>query len=64
MLAGIERFLIEFLRAKDDRFFVGGISTAQVVAVGITLIGIAWMLARQRTGPGHAGIYATASRRI
>lgn len=61
VLAGIERFLIEFLRAKDDRFFVGGISTAQVVAVGITLIGIAWMLARKRTEPGHVGIYATTS---
>jgi phosphatidylglycerol---prolipoprotein diacylglyceryl transferase len=42
-LLSIERFLIEFLRAKDDRFF-GGFTLAQVISVAVLLIvlGIAW----------------------
>ena len=61
VLAGIERFLIEFMRAKDDRFFIGGISTAQVFAAGITAVGVVWMLMRRKAGtPGHTGIYARA----
>jgi len=42
-LLSIERFLIEFLRAKDDRFF-GSFTLAQVIAVAVLLIvlGIAW----------------------
>jgi phosphatidylglycerol---prolipoprotein diacylglyceryl transferase len=42
-LLSIERFLIEFLRAKDDRFF-GGFTLAQVISVAVLLVvaGIAW----------------------
>ncbi|MGK7311410.1 MAG: prolipoprotein diacylglyceryl transferase [Candidatus Longimicrobiales bacterium M2_2A_002] len=38
VLAGIERFSVEFLRAKDDRF-LAGFTTAQAIAVILILIG-------------------------
>ncbi len=57
VLAGIERFLIEFVRAKDDRFF-GGLTLAQMIALGFVLAGIAWMYSRRDVGPGKPGIYA------
>jgi phosphatidylglycerol:prolipoprotein diacylglycerol transferase len=42
-LLAVERFFIEFLRAKDDRFF-GGFTLAQVISVAVLLLvlGIAW----------------------
>jgi phosphatidylglycerol:prolipoprotein diacylglycerol transferase len=58
VLAGAERFLIEFFRAKDDRFF-GWMTTAQLIALLFIAMGIAIMAARWRVGPGKAGIYAT-----
>lgn len=45
LLAGVERFAIEFLRAKDDRFF-GALTVAQVIAVGMVVAGGIWMAAR------------------
>jgi phosphatidylglycerol:prolipoprotein diacylglycerol transferase len=42
LLAGIERFIVEFFRAKDDRFF-GVLTLAQVIAIGFALFGAAWM---------------------
>lgn len=57
VLAGIERFIIEFFRAKDDRFF-GMFTMAQMIAVGFVLLGAAIIAARQRTGPGAPGIHA------
>jgi phosphatidylglycerol:prolipoprotein diacylglycerol transferase len=56
-LAGIERFLIEFVRAKDDRF-MGPFTLAQVIALGIALGGLLWMQARRNVAPGRPGIYA------
>jgi phosphatidylglycerol---prolipoprotein diacylglyceryl transferase len=38
-LAGTERFLVEFLRAKDDRF-VGPFTLAQMISLGIVAIGV------------------------
>ncbi len=46
ILAGIERFLIEFLRAKDDRFF-GGLTAAQLISIVFVLGGIVWMKYRE-----------------
>jgi phosphatidylglycerol:prolipoprotein diacylglycerol transferase len=41
VLAGVERFLIEFLRVKDDRFTtLGGLSMAQAIAIGVVLVGL------------------------
>jgi phosphatidylglycerol:prolipoprotein diacylglycerol transferase len=44
-LAGVERFIIEFFRAKDDRFF-GTFTMAQVIAIGFVLAGTTWMMLR------------------
>jgi phosphatidylglycerol:prolipoprotein diacylglycerol transferase len=41
-LAGAERFLVEFFRAKDDRFF-GFLTLAQVISLILVLIGLAGM---------------------
>jgi phosphatidylglycerol:prolipoprotein diacylglycerol transferase len=38
-LAGVERFIVEFFRAKDDRFF-GPLTLAQVISLGLILVGI------------------------
>lgn len=55
LLAGIERIIVEFFRAKDDRFF-GTLTLAQMIGVGFALFGIAWMIARwkPRTLPTQA----------
>src|SRR5690606_37109480 len=38
VLAGIERFIIEIFRAKDDRFF-GPLTIAQVVSICLVIVG-------------------------
>ena len=38
-LAGSERFLVEFLRAKDDRFF-GVLTLAQMISLAIVVVGM------------------------
>lgn len=57
VFAGVERFLVEFLRAKDDRLIVG-LTYAQVMAIGFVIMGVIWMQLRSRVGPGKPGIYA------
>jgi phosphatidylglycerol:prolipoprotein diacylglycerol transferase len=52
-LAGVERFIIEFFRAKDDRFF-GPLTVAQVIAIAFMLGGMAWMFLRRRPPYGAA----------
>ncbi|GLC28215.1 hypothetical protein rosag_47280 [Roseisolibacter agri] len=61
VLAGLERFLIEFLRAKDDRFLPLGLSSAQGVALALTLGGVLWMAARWRTGARRPGIHVAVA---
>ena len=39
-LAGLERFVVEFVRVKDDRFF-GILSLAQMISLGLVAVGIA-----------------------
>ena len=59
VLAGIERFIVEFFRAKDDRFmWAGGLSMAQLIALAITLGGVAIMQIRKNTSASSPGIYA------
>ena len=41
-VAGVERFLVEVLRAKDDRFF-GALTLAQLISLAIIATGIAGM---------------------
>jgi len=46
-LAGLERFLVEFLRAKDDRFF-GTLTMAQMFGVLFIIAGVVVMRMRAR----------------
>ena len=50
IVAGIERFIVEFFRAKDDRM-VMGFSTAQIIGVAILTIGVAIVATRTKRGP-------------
>jgi phosphatidylglycerol:prolipoprotein diacylglycerol transferase len=57
--AGLERFLVEFLRAKDDRIGgAAGLSTAQFISIGILLFGLTWMRMRRDVTAEHRGIRA------
>ena len=59
ILAGLERFIVEFFRAKDDRLaWAMGLSVAQLIALGMIGVGIVVMKLRSRTGPDRPGIYA------
>ncbi len=57
VLAGAERFVVEFFRAKDDRFF-GPFTTAQMMSLAVAAIGVVIMQLRRAPGPGRPGIYA------
>jgi phosphatidylglycerol:prolipoprotein diacylglycerol transferase len=46
-LAGLERFLVEFLRAKDDRF-IGALTLAQVISLAIVAVAIVGMVRTSR----------------
>jgi phosphatidylglycerol:prolipoprotein diacylglycerol transferase len=60
VLASLERFAIEFLRAKDDRFF-GAFTLAQVTSLALVIIGYAVIArSRSRTAP-PPGPYLTLS---
>ena len=60
MLAGVERFVIEFVRAKDDRFLFGTFTGAQVIAFCFTIGGAIWMYLRRSPAADAPGIYAGA----
>ena len=53
-LASLERFAIEFVRAKDDRFVLG-LTTSQV----FTLLGVALAVWLWRRRPGNRGELTT-----
>lgn len=57
VLAGVERFIVEFVRAKDDRFVLGMFTTSQVFAVLFAIGGCVWMYMRRNPGPEAPGIY-------
>jgi len=52
-LAGTERFLVEFFRAKDDRFF-GVLTLAQVISITLILLGVLGILKLRETRPSAA----------
>lgn len=56
VFAGCERFIIEVLRAKDDRFF-GPFTLAQVVSVCLVAVGVAIMARRASAGETPPGPY-------
>lgn len=47
LLAGVERFIVEFFRAKDDALDVG-LTTAQTIAIVVGLVGISLLVVRRR----------------
>lgn len=49
-LAGAERFVVEIFRAKDDRFF-GVLTLAQVISIGLIVVGIVWAARLRRDAP-------------
>ncbi|MDF1503874.1 prolipoprotein diacylglyceryl transferase family protein [Roseisolibacter sp. H3M3-2] len=57
VLAGVERFIVEFFRAKDDQLIVG-LTSAQIIAIAIAVIGVVVMIVRRTPGPGAPGIHA------
>ena len=57
VLAGLERFVIEFFRAKDDRL-LAGLTYAQVIALGFVAFGVVWMTLTSRIGAGKPGIHS------
>lgn len=57
LMAGLERFVVEFFRAKDDRF-IGPLTLAQTIALAFAVGGLLWMQARRNVGDGKPGIYA------
>ena len=59
VLAGLERFVIEFFRAKDDRLLVGGFTYAQFIALLFVAFGFVVMYVRREVRAGQPGIYAT-----
>jgi len=60
--AGVERFLVEIVRAKDDRF-LGPFTLAQLTSVILVVIGIVLvMMWRRGTGP-VPGIYLETGRK-
>lgn len=63
VFAGVERFLVEILRAKDDRF-LGPFTLAQVTSLVIVIIG-AVILSRWREGSGPApGAYLQTGKKL
>ena len=63
VLAGVERFVVEIFRAKDDRFF-GFFTMAQLISIAIFFVGVGLMVALHRTGTGRPGIYAEPRRAV
>jgi phosphatidylglycerol:prolipoprotein diacylglycerol transferase len=61
LFAGTERFLIEILRAKDDRYILGIFTVAQLVSVALVGLGFAVLtLANRRGRPLEPGPYLSA----
>lgn len=49
-MAGIERFVVEIFRAKDDRFF-GALTLAQIISMGLLAAGVAGMVHLSKRPP-------------
>lgn len=58
-LAGVERFVVEIFRAKDDRFF-GALTLAQMISLGLVAVGLVGM--QRLGGKAPAGARASAGR--
>ncbi len=55
ILAGVERFAVEFLRAKDDRFLA--LTIAQITSIGLVIVGAITVAMLSTRGRAEPGIY-------
>ena len=62
ILAGVERFLVEFVRAKDDRL-LGAFTLAQLTSVLILLIGVWLITAWRRSADPAPGAYLETGKK-
>ncbi|HEX2248834.1 MAG TPA: prolipoprotein diacylglyceryl transferase [Gemmatimonadales bacterium] len=62
VFAGVERFLVEFVRAKDDRF-IGPFTIAQLTSVIIVALGFALLAAWRRAPDPAPGLYLETGRK-
>jgi phosphatidylglycerol---prolipoprotein diacylglyceryl transferase len=62
VFAGIERFLVEILRAKDDRF-LGPFTLAQLTSAIIVFIGLALIIVWRRGQSPAPGAYLTTGKK-
>ncbi len=62
VFAGIERFLVEFVRAKDDRF-LGSFTLAQLTSVIIVALGILLLTKWRRSSDPVPGTYLETGRK-
>jgi phosphatidylglycerol---prolipoprotein diacylglyceryl transferase len=62
VFAGVERFLVEFVRAKDDRF-IGAFTLAQLTSVIIIVLGVALLAAWRRASNPPPGLYLETGRK-
>ncbi|HLB55298.1 MAG TPA: prolipoprotein diacylglyceryl transferase [Gemmatimonadales bacterium] len=66
VLAGTERFLVEFVRAKEDRllgdFTLAQLTAVAIVALGVILVGV-WKDKAVAPGPGLSGAAASTGGR-
>ncbi|HEX6070179.1 MAG TPA: prolipoprotein diacylglyceryl transferase [Longimicrobiaceae bacterium] len=62
-LAGIERFIVEIFRAKDDRFF-GAFTMAQLISIALVIAGVvgaAYLMSRRRDVDGQVPVAGSSS---
>ena len=59
ILAGIERFVVEFFRAKDDHLAIG-LTSAQLIAIAAAVLGVVLMTMRRSQSGSDAPSVASA----
>ena len=59
VFAGVERFLVEFVRAKDDRF-LGIFTVAQLTSLILAAVGIAVWMKLKNARPADPGAYLSS----
>jgi phosphatidylglycerol:prolipoprotein diacylglycerol transferase len=62
VFAGVERFLVEIVRAKDDRF-LGPFTLAQLTSAIIVIIGISLLIAWRRGHSPAPGVYLSTGKK-
>ncbi len=63
VFAGVERFLVEIVRAKDDRF-LGPFTLAQLTSVVIVLIGLAILYSWRKGSSPSPGAYLETGKKL